>query len=113
MPIVLWLVGGWLGLMLFQNKDPRYSAPLLPAVALITAPPFEKRNAVLALLVPVLLFQHYLVSFGIRNCRRPLFYAKGVEGPLSWDWNLYTQNYFELWGPPAREDWQIERVLRK
>src|SRR5439155_17362489 len=37
----------------------------------------------------------------------------GVDGPLSWDWNVYRQNYFELWGPPAREDWQVERVLAK
>ena len=37
MPIVLWIVSGWFALVLFQNKDPRYSVPLLPAVALITA----------------------------------------------------------------------------
>jgi hypothetical protein len=38
---------------------------------------------------------------------------KGVEGQLSWDWNLYTQSYFGLWGRPAREDWKIEYVLKK
>ena len=39
--------------------------------------------------------------------------AKGVEGPLSWDWNVYTQQYLGLWGRPAREDWRIEYVLKK
>jgi 4-amino-4-deoxy-L-arabinose transferase-like glycosyltransferase len=112
-PIVLWLIGGWLGLMLFQNKDPRYSAPLLPAVALISARAFEKRNAFVALLMPVLLFQHYLVSFGIRQLPPTAVLFRGVQGTLSWDWNIYRQNYFELWGPPAREDWQVERVLAK
>ena len=28
------------------------------------------------------------------------------------DWNVYRQNYFG-WGPPAREDWKIEEVLKK
>jgi 4-amino-4-deoxy-L-arabinose transferase-like glycosyltransferase len=113
LPVVLWLIGGWLGLMLFQNKDPRYSAPLLPAVALVSARAFEKREAFIAVLVPVLLFQHYLVSFGVRQLPPTAVVLKGVEGTLSWDWNLYRQNYFDLWGAPAREDWQVERVLSK
>lgn len=113
LPIVLWLIGGWIGLMLFQNKDPRYSAPLLPAVALISARAFERKEAFVALLVPLLLFQHYLVSFGVRQLPPTAVLLHGVDGPLSWDWNVYRQNYFELWGPPAREDWQVERVLAK
>jgi 4-amino-4-deoxy-L-arabinose transferase-like glycosyltransferase len=113
LPVMLWLAGGWLGLMLFQNKDPRYSAPLLPAVALISAQMFQRKEVLIALLVPFLLFQHYLVSFGVRQLPATVVLAKGVEGPLSWHWNLYTQNYFGLWGPPAREDWQIRRVLEE
>ena len=112
-PIVLWLIGGWIGLMLFQNKDPRYSAPMLPAVALISARAFERKETLIAWFIPVLLFQHYLVSFGIRRLPPNAVLLQGVKGPLSWDWNLYRQNYFELWGPPAHEDWQVERVLAK
>ncbi len=111
LPVVLWLGGGWLGLMFFQNKDPRYSAPLLPAVALISAQLFQRKEALTALLVPLLLFQHYMISFGVPQLPAAVVIAKGVEGPLSWHWNLYRQNYFDLWGPPAREDWQIQRVL--
>jgi 4-amino-4-deoxy-L-arabinose transferase-like glycosyltransferase len=113
LPVVLWLVGGWLGLMFFQNKDPRYSAPLLPAVALISAQVFQRKQVLIALVVPLLLFQHYLVSFGVRQLPSAIVMSKGVEGPLSWHWNLYRQNYFELWGSPAREDWQVQRVLEK
>jgi hypothetical protein len=36
---------------------------------------------------------------------------RGSEAQLSWHWNLYTQSYFGLWGPPAREDWKIEHVI--
>ena len=110
-PIGFWILSGWFGLMLFQNKDPRYSVPLLPAVALITAKVFEKKQILLAVLVPFLLFQHYLVSFGIRPLPERIVLMEGVRGPLSYDWNLYVQTYFGLWGRPAREDWKIEQVL--
>ena len=110
-PVVLWLVGGWLGLMLFQNKDPRYSAPLLPAVALITAQIFERKQILIAVLMPLLIFQHYMISFGIPQLPPSVVLASGVEGPIPWRWNLYTQTDHDLWGPPAREDWQIRHVL--
>ncbi len=110
-PIALWLLGGWLGLLLFQNKDPRYSAPLLPAVALITAAAFERRRALTSSLFVLLVCQHYLVSFGIRALPESVVLMKGSEGQLSWNWNLYTQSHFGLWGKPAREDWKIEHVL--
>ena len=110
-PVVLWLVGGWLGLMLFQNKDPRYSAPLLPAVALITAQIFERKQILIAVLMPLLIFQHYMISFGISQLPPSVVLASGVEGPIPWRWNLYTQTDHGLWGPPAREDWQIRHIL--
>jgi hypothetical protein len=86
---------------------------MLPAVALISARAFERKETLIAWFIPVLLFQHYLVSFGIRRLPPNAVLLQGVKGPLSWDWNLYRQNYFELWGPPAHEDWQVERVLAK
>jgi 4-amino-4-deoxy-L-arabinose transferase-like glycosyltransferase len=110
-PIVLWLVGGWCGLLVFQNKDPRYTVPLLPAVALIIAFCFRNRQVWITALAVLLLFQHFLVSFGIRRLPERVVLLKGIEGPLSWDWNVYTQTYFQLLGPPAREDWKIEPVL--
>jgi 4-amino-4-deoxy-L-arabinose transferase-like glycosyltransferase len=111
-PILLWLAGGWLGLMLFQNKDPRYTAPLLPVVALITAQVFQRKEVLVWALVPVLLVQHYLVSFGIPQLPPAVVLAKGGDGPVTYDWTLYTQRYFG-WGPPATEDWMIEQVLQK
>jgi 4-amino-4-deoxy-L-arabinose transferase-like glycosyltransferase len=110
-PILLWIAGGWLGLLLFQNKDPRYTTPLLPAIALITAQVFQKKEFLVALLMPLLLVQHYLVSFGIPQLPPAMVLAKGGEGAITYDWNVYTQRYFG-WGPPAREDWKIEHVLK-
>jgi 4-amino-4-deoxy-L-arabinose transferase-like glycosyltransferase len=112
-PIVLWLASGWCGLLLFQNKDPRYSMPLLPAVALISAYFFRNRQKWLPALAVFLLFQHYLVSFGIRQLPERVVLLKAIEGRLSWDWNLYSQTYFRMVGPPAREDWKIEPLLAR
>ena len=112
MPVVLWIAGGWLGLLLFQNKDPRYTAPLLPAIALITAQVFQKKEFLSALLIPLLLGQHYLVSFGVPQLPPAVVLAKGGDGPVAYHWNLYTQSYFG-WGPPGREDWKIEYVLQR
>ena len=101
-PVILWILGGWLGLMMFQNKDPRYSVAILPAVALISASIFESRKAWLGVLLPFLMFQHYLVSFGIQALPEKVVVASGVQGPISWDWNLYTQSHFDLWGRPQK-----------
>ena len=49
-------------------------------------------------MMALLLVQHYLVSFGVRRLPETVVLAKGIEGPLSWNWNLYTQRYFDLWG---------------
>ena len=86
---------------------------MLPAIALITANVVERRHVLIAPIVALLAFQHYLVSFGVRQLPQTVVLAKGVEGPLSWDWNVYTQQYLGLWGRPAREDWRIEYVLKK
>jgi hypothetical protein len=97
--------------LLFQNKDPRYSAPLLAAIAIITASAFRNAKVWTGVLLAFLVFQHYLVSFGIRSLPQSVVLMKGAEGQLSWHWNLYTQEYFGLWGAPARENWKIEHVL--
>ena len=110
-PILLWIGGGWLGLMLFQNKDPRYSAPLLPAVALITATLFERRRECAVAVIGFALLQHYVVSFGVRSVPSSVVLLRGAAGSQSWDWNLYTQTYFGLWGKPIRQDWKIPYVL--
>jgi len=110
-PVVLWIVGGWLGLMLLRNKDPRYTAPFLPAIALITAMIVEQWRRVVPILIAFLAFQHYLVSFGTRRLPQAIVLEQGTVGPDSYDWNLYTQTYSGLWGRPAHEDWKIDHVL--
>jgi hypothetical protein len=65
----------------------------------------------LAVTLPFLAFQHYLVSFGIPKLPEKMVLMDGVHGLISYDWNLYSQDYLGLWGRPAREDWKIQHVL--
>jgi 4-amino-4-deoxy-L-arabinose transferase-like glycosyltransferase len=112
-PIVLWVIGGWGSLLLFNNKDPRYILPLLPALALISATVFYKQRFWIPILLAYLIFQHYLVSFGIQKLPERVVLLRGIGGRIPWDWNLYSQTYFQVWGPPSREDWKIMRVLSR
>src|SRR5262249_29721870 len=57
------------------------------------------------------MFLHYLVSFGTDLVPQAVVLAEGTHGPDSWNWNLYTQTYQNLWGKPAREDWKITYIL--
>jgi 4-amino-4-deoxy-L-arabinose transferase-like glycosyltransferase len=112
-PLALCLLGGWIGLMLLPNEDPRYAVAGLPVVAIFCAAAFEKRKAAQIAIVGILVFQHVMVSFGIPQLPERIILMKGTGGAVSFDWNLYTQTYFGLWGRPERQDWSIERVLQR
>ena len=112
-PIVLWILGGWLGLLLLENKDPRYAMPFLPAVAIVTAKLFERRTVWIAPLMMFLLFQHFTVSFGMPWLPDEVVLAEGPEGQPRWNWNLYTQSYAGLWGKPINADWRVDDVIEQ
>lgn len=112
LPLVLCLLGSWCGLMLIPNADPRYAAPVLSVVAVVTALAFEKRKKAQIALGAFLVLQHVMVSFGIPQLPDAVVLAEGPPARVRYDWNLYTQTYFGLWGKPAAEDWQIDRVLK-
>ena len=111
-PLMLCVVGSTVGLLLLPSTDPRYAVGILPALAIFAAAPFEKRCTAQLALAGFLVFQHVLVSFGIPQLPERVVLARGPDGPIRYDWNLYSQTYFNLWGPPGREDWHIDRVLR-
>jgi 4-amino-4-deoxy-L-arabinose transferase-like glycosyltransferase len=113
MPIALSLFGGWFGLTLLPNTDPRYAAAALPAVALITARAFENAPLAQLLLIAFLIAQHVLVSFGIPLLPERVVLLQGPEATVRYDWNLYSQTYFGLWGKPERQNWEIDRVLQR
>jgi hypothetical protein len=32
---------------------------------------------------------------------------------MRWDWNLYLQDYFGIFGKPRKEDWKQDEILRR
>src|SRR5439155_1691445 len=93
----------------FARKN--WKNAVIAGVPVISAAALRRTRLTLVLLIPLLIFQHYLVSFGIRALPEQVVLVHGTKGFFDWNWNLYTQTYFGLWGRPAREDWRIEHVL--
>ena len=115
--LVLWVVSGYIGLTLLRTKDPRFTLPMLPAVALLSVGWIESvksRGAKSALSAMVLLLScgHYLLaSFGWNRLPERVVIAEGYRGSYSWHWNLYSQSYQGLLGAPRQADWPQAEIL--
>lgn len=117
--ILVWaLLGGWLMMTLLRTKDPRFTLPLLGPLAVISGAwiaSWRKTGAswiARALLVALLGFQAYMANFGIPWLPGRVVILEGYQGSLRWDWNLYLQDYFGIFGKPRREDWKQDEILK-
>jgi hypothetical protein len=112
------IFGGWLAMTLLRTKDPRFTMPLLGPLLILAGAWLQdwKRawwtTVSKATLILVLLFQAYMINFGVRRLPQEVVLARGYSGSLRWDWNLYLQHYFHILGAPRREDWKQEEILR-
>ncbi|HYK89361.1 MAG TPA: glycosyltransferase family 39 protein [Acidobacteriota bacterium] len=111
------IIGAWLTMTLIRTKDPRFTMPLLPLLALFIgaylASLGQSRPAkVLRLsILGILSLQVYMINFGVRWLPERVVLLEGYQGSLRWDWNLYMQNYFGILGPPRDEDWRLQEIL--
>jgi hypothetical protein len=64
-------------------------------------------------LIAILGFQMYVSNFGIKWLPRHAVILAGYQGSFRWDWNLFLQDYFDIFGNPRREDWKQDAVLQK
>ncbi len=102
---------------LLRTKDARFTMPLLGLLSVIPGAWLQSwgRNgkALLGRLVlaSVLLLQAYAVNFGISWLPASVVLAEGYQGSLRWDWNLYLQDFFDILGPPRRENWKQVEIL--
>jgi len=117
--LVAAVAGGWLAMTLLRTKDPRFTMPLLGLLAVLPGawiqswPRGWPGRAAKAALLCFLAAQAYMTNFGIRRLPRQVIIARGYQGSLAWDWNLYSQDYFHVLGPPRREDWRQNEILRR
>ena len=113
------VVGGWFAMTMLQTKDPRFTMPLLGLLAIIPAAWIQSwkisKSAVAAkaVLLALLCFQAYAINFGIGWLPRSVILARGYQGSVRWDWNLYLQDYFGVCGAPRLEDWKQAEILRE
>jgi hypothetical protein len=63
--------------------------------------------------VLLLVVQAFAIDFGIPWLPQQVVLARGYQGSLRWDWNLYLQHYFHILGAPKSENWKQEAILRR
>jgi 4-amino-4-deoxy-L-arabinose transferase-like glycosyltransferase len=117
--LILSIVGGWAFLTLLRTKDPRFTMPLLGPLAIISGTWIQSwgkthlARGLQALLIALLCLQAYAANFGVSWLPERVVILKGYQGSLTWDWNLYLQDYFGIFGPPRREDWKQDVILAR
>jgi 4-amino-4-deoxy-L-arabinose transferase-like glycosyltransferase len=115
--LLLWVASGYVFLTLLRTKDPRFTLPYLPAVALLAVSWVRAlragigRQAGRFALVGLSVGHFALVSFGWSALPEQVLLAEGYQGSYSWDWRLYAQRYQGLLGPPQRADWPQGVIL--
>jgi hypothetical protein len=111
------ITGGWLVMTLLRTKDPRFTMPLLGLLAILPGawiqswPRRWPTRAFKTALLCFVVVQAYVTSFGVRWLPQQVVIARGYRGSLAWDWNLYSQHYFHVLGPPRRENWRQDEIL--
>jgi hypothetical protein len=113
------IVGGWLVMTMLRTKDPRFTMPLIGLLMIFPGAWLQswRRTAtnlgMKAALMAVLCFQVYAANFGISWLPERVVILPGYQGSMRWDWNLYLQDYFGIFGPPRREDWKQNVILQR
>jgi|WetSurSiteA1Bulk_404760.scaffolds.fasta_scaffold07447_2 4-amino-4-deoxy-L-arabinose transferase-like glycosyltransferase len=117
--LALTIAGGWLIMTLLRTKDPRFTLPLIGPLSIVSGTwigswkrTWWNRTAQVAL-VALLGFQAYVSNFGISWLPKRAVILQGYQGSFRWDWNLYLQDYFDVFGKPKREDWKQDAVIRR
>ena len=113
------IVGGWLATTLLRTKDPRFTMPILGPMMVVAGAWIQSWSrdwiggTAKTALVFLLCLQAYATNFGVSWLPRGIVLLRGYQGQLRWDWNLYLQDYFGISGPPRREDWKQDAILRR
>ncbi len=110
-----WLVGGIVLLTFVTPKDPRFALPLVAPLAVLVLLVWEDRPRLQALIVALACLQFLMVSFWpLGSLKLALFDRPGDHDyqNLQREWVLFETHYFDVTGPPIREDWRLQDLLR-
>jgi hypothetical protein len=110
----LWLAGGLFCFSLIANKDLRYTAPVLPAAALISISwlaqsrlALKYQNAKRAVVIVTALWA--LASFFNAQWPRPGM-GWHIDSPR-FRWMVFARNYFTLDHRPLDDDWSVPQIV--
>ena len=112
-----WLLGGLALLTLLEAKDPRYVMPLVSPVAILLLRPWVAKPGWAVMIFVFAFLQFLTVSFPFPFLPdRVAFF--GVKNDTDYrslrqEWVLYQSHYFDVAGPPRREDWRYDDLLEK
>lgn len=109
-----WVLGGWLLLTLLDAKDPRYMMPLAAPVTLLMLAGWSGRARVVLAVGAVAAIQFLLVSFDIfgRPVTLALMHKEDSDySSLSREVVAFQTSYFDVAGPPRRQDWRVAEIL--
>jgi hypothetical protein len=113
--IWVWAVSSWFILSLLRNKDPRYTLPLLPAIAIIAAAGFAGEDPLRRILkwltLGVALAQFAAISFNFPSLPEKISLGTFHKGTNTWEWQVFSKTYAGFLGPARDEEWPLESVL--
>ncbi len=110
-----WLLSGTVLLTFLTPKDPRFALPLAAPLAVLLLLGWRGRPRACDAIFAVACLQFLLVSFP-----NPLGAGKLAFGGrtddhdyqnLQREWVLFSTRYFDVTGPPTREDWRLDDIL--
>lgn len=113
-----WIILPYVASSLFFNKDPRYTMPCLPAIAIITAlglvsiKPPVLRSGLLTLLGLYAFFQFLGLTWGLSSQLPPGLLPGRIALQFdSGELPVYAET-IHIASPPRAEDWQVQAILR-
>ena len=109
--------GGLFLLTLLEAKDPRYVLPLAGPLAILLLMPWDRRRWVVRLAAALAFLQFLAVSFPLPlvSGKLALFQVPedGDYRGAGREWVLFTSRYFDVAGPPRRENWRHREILEQ
>lgn len=110
-----WLLGTLMLLILMTPKDPRFASPLAVPVAVLLIVFWKDRTRVVYAISLLAVLQFLTVSF--KSPLHPLKIAFFETHDTNYqslqrEWVLYETNYFGVAGPPTRENWNYEAIIK-
>jgi hypothetical protein len=109
-----WLVGGMALLIFVTPKDPRFALPLVPPLAVLLIYPWRKHKKWVTGIFLFAFIQFLSVSFEspLHPSKIAFFETDDSDyQTIQQEWGLYQSHYFEVAGPPRRENWRFEEMV--